>query len=99
MTVAEHIEVSNHIKRAWLAGQFVRRHEPHNSRVYRAALRLEQELSTLKCELDTEVFALVEGRDPRNMATRVYYGGLFVPQPSTDPRDAFDGWRQDEVVL
>ncbi len=98
MTVAEHVALGNALKIAKSAMVTVRRTRASVSRAYKASLRIDRALLSVQCELDDEVCRAVRA-DPQGLATRVYYGELFVAQPLADPADTFDGWMQPDRVL
>lgn len=92
MTVVDHIALGNTIKAMWDANGVVICRHGKTSRETQAARRVEKALLTLKCRLDSEVCALTQNSDPRNLATHVYYGRPMVRCEPADSTDAFDGW-------
>jgi putative IMPACT (imprinted ancient) family translation regulator len=107
-TVDEHISLGNQIKSAWMIQSRLLNHFPKSSRPARALRLLEAALLTLKGALDNEVCQLVpQDKDPRGLATKVYYGTPMVnvlndddyANPNLTASDAFAGWAKlDKAV-
>jgi hypothetical protein len=95
LSVAEHIALGKQLITAYNAAGLYMCYFPKTSRAAKAAYRVQNALTTLKSVLDDEVCGL--GRDPRNLAIKVYYGPGLMPDPQqTDPNDAFVGWSYAE---
>lgn len=78
-----YVEIGNHIKPLY---RFA---------VGRRLRGLANALDRLRSGLDDEVCGLVpRARDPRGLATKVFYGHPFVPREAADPNDAFDCWQE-----
>lgn len=89
-----HIQMGNVLKDVRdLANMLACANRPSH-RHHRLAKRLADVVSQLRSELDNEVCRLVPScDDPRQIATKVYYGAPLVPNPRTnDAGDRFDGW-------
>jgi hypothetical protein len=92
LTPDQHVAIANKVKALHTEIINILRAYPKASRASKAAWKLDRALLTLKCALDSEVFKETRGRDPRGLATKVYYGEPFEPKESEDTADAFDGW-------
>jgi hypothetical protein len=96
LTIDDHIALGNTLKAAWEATGRVYPAFRKSDRAYKAAKRTEKALLSLQSALDDAVCALVkQARDPRHLATKVYYGKPFIKSAEhADPHDAFTGWTQ-----
>lgn len=94
VTIRDHVALGNALKSARDAAQRVRLEFSKSSYPSRAAKRVESALISLQSALDDEVCALVPvSRDPRRLATAIYYGTPVVDTDGErDPDDAFAGW-------
>ena len=101
-TVAQHLELARRIIAARNTISDVLNLFPRNSRHGRAAWTIYRKFDTLRSGLDSIICNLTAGRDPRNLATTVYYGKGLVPDPDAahTTTDAFAGWKRatDETV-
>ena len=101
LTIEDHVALGNKLKAAWQAVGRVYPAFRKSDHTYRAAKRTEKALLSLKCALDDEVCRLVrQERDPRRLATKVYYGRPFVEnaERNHDAHDAFAEWVQEQQV-
>ena len=97
-TLAEHITHGNMLKAAHRVLFQVLMNFPKASRISQAARRVEKSLGILQSRLDDEVCQLVsQERDPRGLATHVYYGEPIVKADTpAEATDAFAGWDDPE---
>lgn len=102
-TVDEHVECGAGLKAARDASVFrLLNYFYKSSRAGQALRRVDKALLTLRSTLDDELLRLVpREKDPRNLATRVYFGDArFVRRTPTGNRhDAFDNWEAEPVDL
>jgi hypothetical protein len=98
LSIAGHIKLAAALKNARQALCEAYPSFPKQGQLTPKILRFDRALAELKCELDSRLVALVPAkRDPRGLATRVYYGARLIPRyrPPDDPTDdAFADWRE-----
>jgi len=98
-TISEHILHGSELKDARECLQILLISLPPGSRVSKQARRALKAVGDLRCTLDSMVCEDVpERRDPRRLATKVYYGTTRLQHNLTDQgaseTDAFAGYRE-----
>lgn len=97
LSVDEHVALGNRLKDARDGVRKLLQLFPASSKPVRDALRVLNALERFACTMDTLLCAQVPlARDPRNLATYVYYGeerfGLRWYDPEEIERDDFVIW-------
>jgi hypothetical protein len=97
LTVAQHVALAQRVMAARDTIHDVLDLFPRDSRHGRAAWTIYRKLDTVRSGLDSVVYDLTAGCDPRNLAPTVYYGKGLVSDPDTaqtsTTKDAFAGWK------